>query len=192
MASSKLHTNAGLCSVLPKSVRERAFSDRLRACTLRLDAVGQLTATHRPGDTTHEAGQKGGRSTTSSSSSTRDDASTVSPRRGRVGSVGGFAALPLGTLERRVSAVQAMDSHRYVGFTRFIAILSRFGRQVTRPRSLTPRFCVAVGAFPPFLWTFLFKQAKHIPTEIRPPVSRPFVFTFVFILSACMQVTCIV
>lgn len=29
---------------------------------------------------------------------------------------------------------------------------------------------VIVGAFPPFLWTFLFKQAKHIPTEIRPPI----------------------
>ncbi|GAA5824530.1 hypothetical protein JCM11251_000461 [Rhodosporidiobolus azoricus] len=29
---------------------------------------------------------------------------------------------------------------------------------------------VVVGAFPPFLWTFLFKQAKHIPTEIRPPI----------------------
>ncbi|BGP49072.1 hypothetical protein JCM10450v2_004951 [Rhodotorula kratochvilovae] len=29
---------------------------------------------------------------------------------------------------------------------------------------------VLVGAFPPFLWTFLFKQAKHIPEEIRPPI----------------------
>ncbi|POY71028.1 hypothetical protein BMF94_5954 [Rhodotorula taiwanensis] len=29
---------------------------------------------------------------------------------------------------------------------------------------------VLFGAFPPFLWTFLFKQAKHIPTEIRPPI----------------------
>ncbi|GAA5867004.1 hypothetical protein JCM1840_005937 [Sporobolomyces johnsonii] len=29
---------------------------------------------------------------------------------------------------------------------------------------------VLVGAFPPFLWTFLFKQAKHIPVEIRPPI----------------------
>ncbi|EGU12040.1 hypothetical protein RTG_01922 [Rhodotorula toruloides ATCC 204091] len=28
----------------------------------------------------------------------------------------------------------------------------------------------AVGAFPPFLWTFLFKQAKHIPSDIRPPI----------------------
>lgn len=30
----------------------------------------------------------------------------------------------------------------------------------------------SVGAFPPFLWTFLFKQAKHIPSDIRPPVRR--------------------
>ncbi|GAA6062369.1 hypothetical protein JCM10212_004215 [Sporobolomyces blumeae] len=29
---------------------------------------------------------------------------------------------------------------------------------------------VLVGAFLPFLWTFLFKQAKHIPVEIRPPI----------------------
>ncbi|GAA5931574.1 hypothetical protein JCM3775_006891 [Rhodotorula graminis] len=29
---------------------------------------------------------------------------------------------------------------------------------------------VLVGAFPPFLWTFLFKQAKHIPDSIRPPI----------------------
>ncbi|BGP08918.1 hypothetical protein JCM10049v2_004769 [Rhodotorula toruloides] len=29
---------------------------------------------------------------------------------------------------------------------------------------------VLVGAFPPFLWTFLFKQAKHIPSDIRPPI----------------------
>ena len=68
---------------------------------------------------------------------------------------------------------------RTLGTARFIAILSRFGRRVTRPRALTRWLYVAVGAFPPFLWTFLFKQAKHIPTEIRPPVSRTFVFTFV-------------
>ncbi|GAA5991030.1 hypothetical protein JCM5350_005401 [Sporobolomyces pararoseus] len=29
---------------------------------------------------------------------------------------------------------------------------------------------VLVGSFLPFLWTFLFKQAKYIPVEIRPPI----------------------
>ncbi|GAA5903507.1 phosphatase PAP2 family protein [Sporobolomyces salmoneus] len=29
---------------------------------------------------------------------------------------------------------------------------------------------VLVGSFFPFLWTFLFKQAKYIPVEIRPPI----------------------
>ncbi|GAA6034597.1 hypothetical protein JCM8097_005415 [Rhodosporidiobolus ruineniae] len=29
---------------------------------------------------------------------------------------------------------------------------------------------VFVGALPPILWTVSFKQAKHIPTEIRPPI----------------------
>ncbi|GAA6023409.1 hypothetical protein JCM10207_002537 [Rhodosporidiobolus poonsookiae] len=29
---------------------------------------------------------------------------------------------------------------------------------------------VLVGALPPILWTVAFKQAKHIPPEIRPPI----------------------
>lgn len=59
------------------------------------------------------------------------------------------------------------------GTRRFLAILSRFAAAArSRDLPLIPWPAFTVGAFPPFLWTFLFKQAKHIPTEIRPPVSR--------------------
>ncbi|CEQ42262.1 SPOSA6832_04048, partial [Sporobolomyces salmonicolor] len=58
------------------------------------------------------------------------------------------------------------------------AILSSFGALLLHCRWVllngvsTPYrlWTVLVGAFPPFLWTFLFKQAKHIPVEIRPPI----------------------
>jgi len=80
--------------------------------------------------------------------------------------------LPLGPLERRVRPVPHLDRPRCVPPSP-LALRTRRPQLKPAPahatwRTLSPS--LAVGAFPPFLWTFLFKQAKHIPDSIRPPV----------------------
>jgi hypothetical protein len=92
----------------------------------------------------------------------------------------GAPPLPLGAAERRICPVQAVDSPRCVPLPspcrRGHSLASTDGRHgrvsVRADNGARSDGTGSVGAFPPFLWTFLFKQAKHIPSDIRPPVRR--------------------